>query len=154
LPIILITYDRNSSDSEIIISITNKTIDSSIAKAYTNPFSNTSPVDILTSNLLRRSASHAFGDYLITCPTIIFGAKLIMNSKFKGNVYQYRLIYINSKSPFYGRVWANTTHEYELPLVFGRPLSETSNDWTQIDMIVNREFINIWTPFARNGFDL
>jgi carboxylesterase type B len=131
--------------------IYNKSISDRIATAYTEPFNGTNSSNY-ENNLLRRSAAHAMGDYAITCPTILFGAKIVRNSRFKGKVFRYSLTYTNSKSDNYGSIWANVTHGDDFYLVFGLPLSEISNGWTEKDMEISREMIHIWTHFAKYGF--
>jgi hypothetical protein len=131
--------------------IYNNSISDKIATAYTEQFNDTNSSDY-ANNLLRRSAVHAIGDYAITCPTILFGAKIVQQLRFRGKVFQYRLTYTNSKSDNSGSIWANVTHTDDLALVFGRPLNEISNGWTKKDVESSREMIYIWTHFAKYGF--
>jgi hypothetical protein len=143
-----INYSSNISKNIIIY---NQSISERVATAYTEQFNDNQTSDYV-NNLLRRAAVHAWGDNYITCPTVLFGAKIVQNWRFRGKVFQYRLTYTQSKSIAKGSIWANVAHADVMPLVFGRPLNETSNGWSVTDAEVSRKFINIFTYFAKYGF--
>ena len=124
-----------------------------IASAYTEGFPSDETNTQVSKGLLQ-SAVHAYGDFGITCPTVLFGSELVRNSAFNGTVFQYRLTYANSKSISYGSYWAEAEHTDEQPLVFGRPLNEPSNNWTTNDRRISEVFLHIWTDFAKNGLTL
>jgi carboxylesterase type B len=118
-----------------------------IARAYTQGISNGSN----WNRDLVRSGAHAYGDMLMTCPTIIFGSELTKHSSFKGSVFQYRLTYANSHSISYDSQWAEAKHTDEVPLVFGRPFNELHNNWTADDKKMSEVVMRIWTDFAKYG---
>jgi hypothetical protein len=142
-----VTRSQVYDDIKLFIS---KTVDlnGKIAGAYTDPFGADGTDQ---SRQLIQAAAHAYGDYVITCPTILFGAELVRQKAFKGTVYQYRLTYANSQSISYDSYWAEAEHTDEQPLVFGRPLNEPENTWTQTDRKISQLFVDIWTDFAKNG---
>ena len=143
-----VTRDQVYSDIKKFIPpniISDETLDI-IAGAYTQ--------GLVDSRDLLRSAAHMMGDLIFTCPTILFGEQLAKQQSFNGNIYQYRLTYINSKSISYGSQWAEAEHTDEQPLVFGRPISEPLNNWTIGDRNMSEMLIKIWTDFAKYGFVL
>ena len=125
----------------------NDTIGIEIADKFTENFAHERRHD---GNALRRAAIHAFGDYFLTCPTILFGGHLIDHNDFTGQVYQYRLTYAHKQSVSRLSIWADVTHTDDLALVFGSPFEDPLL-WTNSDRKLSREFMDIWTHFAKYG---
>ncbi|CAG2101508.1 unnamed protein product [Medioppia subpectinata] len=101
---------------------------------------------------LRATVMHALSDYLFVCPTVLFGQYLTQYSNFAVPVNQYYLRYANSQSPCYGSDWClGATHLDDIPLVFGRPFYQTG--FTDTDRFMSATVMNIWTMFAKTGFN-
>ena len=124
----------------------NDTIGVEMARLFTEPFS-ADPTQ-LDGNGLRRAAVHAFGDYFLTCPTILFGAHIVKTPDYRGSVYQYRLTYAHKQSFARHSVWAEATHTDDLALVFGLPFNDRQF-WSNGDRKLSKEMMNIWTHFAK-----
>jgi hypothetical protein len=103
-------------------------------------------LDKNNGNRIRGSAVYAFSDYVLTCPTILFGYYFAKNS-YSGSVFQYRLTYANSRSMCADSEWANVTHGDDILLVFGTPFR--SFGFTDDDKKLSFQMMNIWTHFSR-----
>ncbi len=127
------------------IFIDNETIGTNIAAIYTETFPNY-VLNPKTRNWLRTTAVHAFSDYALTCPTVLFGNYFAKNS-LPGSVFQYRLTYANSRSMSAHSFWANVTHGDDILLVFGLPFSDVG--FTEDDKKMSSQMMDIWTYFAK-----
>lgn len=136
----------------INVFINNQTIARTAAKEYIKPFT---PLFVLMNpNPIRRAAVHLFGDYSLTCPSILFGSYLRQRSDFEGKVFQYRLTYASSQSIASYSNWADVSHTDDLPLVFGQPFKPIEGFlWTDNDRKMSMIIMNIWTHFAKHGLD-
>lgn len=131
--------------------IENKTIAKQIAIDFTKPFGGLGVG--LNPNPIRKAVVHMFGDYSLTCPTVLFGAYLRKRPEFSGNVFQYRLTSGTSQSISSYSNWAEVSHTDELPLVFGHPFKPYERVlWSDTDRKLSRQMMDIWTHFARYGF--
>ncbi|CAG2117964.1 unnamed protein product [Medioppia subpectinata] len=126
----------------------NDTIGITIAEEFTKTFD--SNPRLLDRNGLRRAATHAFGDYFLTCPTVLFGGGLVTSDQFVGRVYQYRLTYSHRHSISRYSTWSEATHTDDIALVFGAPFNDR-NLWTNGDRRLSKQMMNIWTHFATHG---
>lgn len=134
------------------IFIDNQTIAQRVATEYTKPFNRL--LVLLNPNPIRRAAVHMFGDYSLTCPTILFGSHLRQRSDFEGKVFQYRLTYGSSQSIASHSHWADVSHTDELPLVFGHPFKPIESFlWKDNDRKVSQQLMDIWTYFAKHGLN-
>jgi carboxylesterase type B len=132
----------------------NDTIGVPVAGNYTIGFTNPPSLSsvLFKPNPIRRAVTHALGDYAFVCPTVIFGARFTEHTSPTAKVYQYRLTYPNSQSFCKRSVWANVTHNDELPLVFGQPFRPLEKRfWTDSDRKISKVIMDIWTYFAING---
>ncbi|CAG2175065.1 unnamed protein product, partial [Oppiella nova] len=115
-----------------------------VAKLYFTGLSAKSGQDVV-----RRSIGYAFGDYLITCPTVSF-AKSLYKTDPKSNVYQY---YFNSKisdwNPLCGP-WMGVCHTNDVDHVFGMPFLDTKR-FVDRERDISQQMIDIFATFARNG---
>ena len=67
------------------------------------------------SNPIRRTADFAYSDYILVCPTILFGANFFQSCGKNNTVYQYRLTSKHSKSICYLSDWCDVTHTAARP---------------------------------------
>ena len=125
----------------------NDTIGIVIAEKFTETFHD--EINRLDMNAIRRAAIHAFGDYFLTCPTVLFGGHMVDTQDFTGEIYQYRLTYAHTHSHSRLSIWADVTHTDDLALVFGNPFSDYKL-WSNADRRLSREIMNIWTHFAKH----
>jgi carboxylesterase type B len=130
------------------IFIDNDTIGIPIAEKFLEHYSENSY--ILNQNSIRKSAVHLFGNYLLTCPTILFGGHIVKNSLFTGKVFQYRLTHVITQSISKLSIWAEATHADDLPLLFGQPFKPIEwRFWSSSDRKLSKEIMDIWTHFAK-----
>jgi hypothetical protein len=123
----------------------NNTFGTTVSKEYTETFPEFE-LNKYNGNRIRGSAVHAFSDYALTCPTILFGYYFAKNS-YSGSVFQYRLTYANSRSMCANSEWANVTHADDILLVFGTPFR--SFGFSDDDKKLSFQMMNIWTHFSR-----
>ncbi|CAN7942583.1 unnamed protein product [Ixodes hexagonus] len=93
---------------------------------------------------IRRATQDAWGDKIITCPSLSTSVSLASNT---GNrVFYYVLNYTSDsaeKTPWYGM-----THFHDVQYIFGRPVLENkSSD----DQAYSRKLMELWTSFAKKG---
>ena len=89
-----------------------------------------------------------FGDLMITCPTHQFAVNYAKQSD-KSSVYFYETTYQRHHSTLY-----NVTHGAELDFVFGLPLIYPDKNDTEIDRQFSRDVMQMWTDFAKYGYEL
>ena len=135
------------------IFVDNQTISRRVATEYTKPFNRL--LVLLNPNPIRKAAVHMFGDYSITCPTVLFASYVRQRLDFEGNVFQYRLTYGSSQSIASYSYWADVSHTDELPLVFGQPFKPIERFlWNDNDRKLSMQLMDIWTQFAKYGCDI
>ncbi|XP_054161092.1 cholinesterase 1-like [Oppia nitens] len=127
----------------------NDTIGVRIADEFTKTFD--PDPDRLDRDGIRSAAVHAFGDYFLTCPTILFGGHIANNRDFRGRVYQYRMTSTHRYSISRNSLWANHTHTDDIALVFGAPFND-HRYWTDDDRRFSRHVMDIWIYFAKYGY--
>jgi len=121
-----------------------------VAPKYTETFNDNlfGVLPLRSINQIRRSAVHALGDYILTCPTVLFGGYFAKND---GNVHQFRLEYANSQSICRDSVWAEVTHLDDLPLSFGLPFEPSDRfTFSEDDKKMSRVMMDVFTYFAKN----
>jgi len=96
---------------------------------------------------IRRSLGVAFGDFILTCPTIQFGKLLFNGDSNNSRVYQYLW------SAKYHKTWHGADHGSEVEYFFGSPFRETN---TTDESFANKrrvslKLIEILSHFTRNG---
>ncbi|CAG2101959.1 unnamed protein product [Medioppia subpectinata] len=129
----------------------NKSIAGRVAAQYTDPFNSRLRLQ-LNPTPIRQSAVHMFGDYALTCPTILFGAYAVRAPAFTGKVFQYRLKYGSTQSLASYSTWADVSHTDELPLVFGLPFKPYERLlWSDRDRRLSKHVMDVWTHFAKSG---
>jgi carboxylesterase type B len=130
--------------------INDNSIGIQIANNYTETFTDILGVLPLSStNPIRRSAVYSLSDYLLICPTILFGGYF---AKYFGDIHQYRLTYPNTFSTCKTSIWANVTHTDDLVLIFGQPFSPVVGvPFSDDDRNMSKAYMDIFTYFATNG---
>lgn len=88
---------------------------------------------------LKHAVADAFGDYQITCPTDTFGLTVAKHAK----AYAYRLTF-NTRT-----VWTGVEHSDDLKYIFRDPSSFS----TEKEKELGQTFINVWTTFAKTGYN-
>lgn len=115
---------------------------------------------------LRHLISKALGDYLITCPTILFAEKYaIANARANGgervHVYSYKYTY-STDLPGYCMGWMGVCHGMDLFYAFGMPLDGRNGkiyiDNIALNMSISRadvqftqNIIDTYSDFAMDG---
>lgn len=110
-------------------------------KQYANQTSTQDELKVILSNV--------FGDFLIACPMLILGEKII--DKSIRNVFAYNLKHTLSV-PFFDcdESWQGTCHFTDVVFVFGQPLSHPQK-YTTNEVKLSKEIINAWTTFTKTG---
>jgi carboxylesterase type B len=102
---------------------------------------------------LAQAASSSMGDLFVTCPTVLFGS---MAAKWgiNNNVYAYVLAESPTNSFFEKNdtsvIWRGVCHGEDLLYLFGAPLRD-GQQWPEKDKELSRNFIKVWTTFAKTG---
>jgi carboxylesterase type B len=98
------------------------------------------------------AVSDSFGDFMISCPTILFGSLVSKWNKDK-NSFAYVLTQqlsaslIGIKRP----AWFGVYHGEDIFYVFGYPMRNKKFNFTQEDKELSQKIIKIWTDFAKTG---
>ncbi|XP_027196232.2 acetylcholinesterase-like [Dermatophagoides pteronyssinus] len=98
----------------------------------------------------RIALSHAYGDYHIICPTILYGEEY--HRRFSDTKqYSYRLM-APVKSMFFDNKWNGVGHRQDLFYIFGVPFRFAHKiSFTQHERDLSRDMIEAWIHFAQNG---
>jgi carboxylesterase type B len=132
--------------------INDNSIGIQIANEYTETFTDNPLLGVLplsSTNPIRRSAVYSLGDYMLTCPTILFGGYFV---KYFGDIHQYRLTYANTLSICKTSSWAYVTHADDLVLIFGQPFRPVVGlVFSDDDRNMSKAYMDIFTYFAKNG---
>jgi len=110
-----------------------------------------SNVDEKNQTLLRRKIAEIISDEIISCPTYYFAKKYSQMSAI-GKTYFYVVTYKSKYSPC-KEEWMGVCHGDELVFVFGNPIAQRSS-FTETDYEFSSMLIQIWTDFAKTGYNL
>lgn len=140
-----LAYEEAINDIENIFNQTFDINGQEVAKVY---FSGMSASN--TGDILRRTMGMAIGDYIIGCPTILFGKEVHSNSP-ASHVYQY---YFNSRAgdpnKLFCSQWMGVCHFNDIYPVFGVPFYD-SDRYVDEERRVSQQMIEIFSAFATTG---
>lgn len=110
------------------------------------------PITDYIHNLLhRQTLADAFGDYHITCPTVLFGQYYGRFTK-ADRVFAYRVVQPPSIPVFLKcHGWMGVCHGDDVMYLFGFPLRLRGVVFTEADYKLAKDMIAAWTSFARTG---
>ncbi|CAG2102857.1 unnamed protein product [Medioppia subpectinata] len=100
---------------------------------------------------LRQAIGYGFGDYHLTCPTVLFGQEFARHST--GNkVYAFRQTFPPAIPVFPEcRGWMGVCHGDDVMMLFGFPLKLKGITFTDNDVKLSLDMIKTWSTFARTG---
>ena len=143
------TYPEAYGTSQALFSALDETpaIDGQeVSKLYFTGLSDKTPQDVLW-----RTIGKAFGDYTITCPTILFAKSLFKKDYKTSRVFQY---YFNSKlshwNPLCGK-WMGVCHSADIEPEFGIPFLDTKR-FNDRERYISGLMIHVFSTFAKTGF--
>lgn len=100
---------------------------------------------------VRKAVGDAFGDYHITCPTVLFGQEYGHLTK-ADRVYAYRVVQPPSIPVFLTcHGWMGVCHGDDVLYLFGFPIRLRGIVFTEADYKLAVDMIKAWTSFAHTG---
>ena len=100
---------------------------------------------------LFRSISNSLGDYVLTCPAILFG-ELFAKTHKTNKAYAYYLTHKPAISAFPDCTgYMGVCHADDLVFLYGFPIAVRGISFTESDYKLSKDMIHIWTTFAKTG---
>jgi carboxylesterase type B len=137
-----ITLSKAKSYISLMFMILNETNSAKVANFYTAGLKDTD------SDKLLESLSNSFGDYQLTCPTVLFGAAFAKSEK----AYSYKLTHFPTIHAFPGcHGWMGVCHADDVILLFGFPIRLKGIGYDELDYKLSVDMIHVWSTFAKTG---
>ena len=100
---------------------------------------------------VRQSVGDSFGDYHLTCPTVLFGQYYGHMGK-NDRVYAYRVVQPPAIPVFLKcHGWMGVCHGDDVMYIFAFPIRLRGIVFTEYDFQLSLDMINTWTTFAKTG---
>ncbi|GBM95845.1 Acetylcholinesterase-1 [Araneus ventricosus] len=96
-------------------------------------------------DLIRKQVHTAYGDTIITCPTVYFAEKYAERNN---DVYFYFFNHRPSNTPW--AEWLGVAHFEEVQFVFGRPV-RVPEDYNTAEVALSAQVMKLWANFAKDG---
>jgi carboxylesterase type B len=97
---------------------------------------------------LHKAISQSFGDYHLTCPTILFGSAIAFKNK-NNKSYSYRMS-LKPSLPILN--CEGVCHGDDIVQLFGFPIKLRAIGFTENDYKLSTDMIKAWTTFAKTGY--
>lgn len=97
-------------------------------------------------DLIRQSVGVALGDYIRTCPTILFAREVYANGD-RDNTHVYQYLW----SVKYDQSWHGPDHYTNVRFLFGAPFRYGSSNEALNEKTVSQKVIRVVAHFAKNG---
>lgn len=106
------------------------------------------------STKLVQAIGNSFGDYQLTCPTILYGSAFAAFNK-SNKAYAYRLTHPPTIHAFLDcKGWLGVCHGDDVILLFGFPIKLRGIGFDEQDFKLSNDMIHVWTTFAKTGYKL
>ena len=141
-----LTLSKTKQYISLIYLILKKTYSKEIAEFYTKGLKDNQTMESL------RSISDSLGDYVLTCPTVLFG-ELFANSKKTNRAYAYRLTHTPGLHAFpQCNQFDGVCHADDLVFIYGFPIAVRGIAFNESDYKLSEDMIHVWTTFAKTGY--
>ncbi|KAH9417788.1 Carboxylesterase 5A [Dermatophagoides pteronyssinus] len=100
-------------------------------------------------NEVRNVFTRILGEYLLLCPTMLFGQRMARDYGKSNKFYSYRLDKRLESAPKFGCIfeWMGVCHGHDVAYVFDNPVIKSSPE----DMKLSNEMLKAWTNFVKTG---